>query len=128
MTPNLSRKGAGCKEKVSYFPALRQSYLAITKASRLVIVDHTDCLHEGITDGRADKFETTLQQIFAERVGDFGASSEWCVGLAFQRLAVYEPPNVLVKAAKFALHCEKSDSVSDGGVDLESVANDAIVF
>jgi len=101
--------------------------LAVTKATRLVIVDHADSLHKGIADGRADKFEAALQQIFAERVGDFRASSKGSVGSAFQRLAVYEAPDVFIKAAEFALHCEKSDGVADRGVDLELIADDAVV-
>jgi len=32
--------------------------LSKTKASVVVIVDHADSLHEGITDRRADKFES----------------------------------------------------------------------
>ena len=34
----------------------------------IVIVDHADRLHEGVTNCRTDKLETALQQILAERV------------------------------------------------------------
>lgn len=51
-------------DKLGDFPA--------TKTVDGVIVDHSDGLHEGITNGWADKIEAALFQIFAHQTGRRG--------------------------------------------------------
>ena len=36
----------------------------IAKAFRIMIVDHADCLHKGVTNRRTDKLKAAPQQIF----------------------------------------------------------------
>ena len=92
-----------------------------------MVVNHPDRLHERITDRRPDKLESAFEQVFAERVGDLRARGNRLAGLSFQWLAVYKPPHVFIEAAKLLLHFEKRSGVSHGGIDLESIANDAFV-
>jgi hypothetical protein len=40
----------------------------VTKAIHGVIIDHSGCLHESVTDGGTDKIEASLLQIFAHGV------------------------------------------------------------
>ena len=53
-----------------------------------MIVDHADCLHEGVTDGRPDKFESSFNQIFAQGIGlsstggNIGYLFPWQAGLS----------------------------------------------
>ena len=46
----------------------------MSEAVDSVIVDHTDCLHKGVADGGADKFETSFFQLPAHcvRLGGSG--------------------------------------------------------
>src|ERR1043165_468121 len=107
---------------------LRLFDLTVAIALRIVIVDQADSLHERITDCRTDEFKAAFEQVFTERVRDLGARGEWLVRLSFQWLAVDEPPDVGVEAAELALHFEKGDGVGDGGVDLETIADDTVVI
>jgi hypothetical protein len=92
-----------------------------------VIVDHADCLHEGVTDGGADKSETALLQVPAHGVG-FGGPG----GKLFQRppgvplgFAAHELPNVPIEASEFLLNGKKGPGVLGRGLDFEPVANNA---
>lgn len=51
--------------------------------------------------------------------------SEGFAAFSPYRLIFHETPNVVVEAAKLALHCQERFCVSDGGIDLEAITNDA---
>src|SRR4051794_25269272 len=84
----------------------RRSY---TPAAFLVVVDDADRLHERVADGRPDEAEAALQEVLAHR------------------LCVLEAPDIGVETAEFLLHGEKRFCVAHGALDLQSVANDALV-
>ena len=41
-----------------------------------MIVHHSDCLHKGVADGRANESEPAFLKIFAHRVGLLGTSED----------------------------------------------------
>src|SRR3954469_5999534 len=86
--------------------SVRRSY---TPAAFLVVVDDADRLHERVADGRPDEAEAALQEVLAHR------------------LCVLEAPDIGVETAEFLLHGEKRFCVAHGALDLQSVANDALV-
>jgi hypothetical protein len=97
------------------------------EASGDVVIDHAHRLHEGVTDGRANKLESAPQQILAKGFRLGGLRGYFSGG--FPRIANWAPadeaPEVGVEAAEFLLHCPKGAGVPDGGGDLEAVAHNA---
>jgi hypothetical protein len=83
--------------------------LFVPEAGDEMVVDHADGLHVGITDRRADKFEATLEQIFAHRVGDFRPRRKFLH--AFPAIddwfAVHELPEIFVESAEFFAHFQE---------------------
>jgi hypothetical protein len=47
----------------------------VPETPRFVVVHHAYRLHEGVADGGADKFETALQQVFAQGVAGISFSA-----------------------------------------------------
>jgi hypothetical protein len=101
--------------------------LPVAKAVDQMIVHHTNCLHEGVTDRRADEFKSAFRQVLVHGVG-FGRSSRnlpHAFELIANWLVVDEAPDVGVEIPKLFLHSEKGFSVLDRGGDFEPVAHDA---
>src|ERR1044072_6808703 len=101
--------------------------LTVAKTGRIVVVNHADRLHERITDSRPDKLESAFEQVFAECVGELRAGCNRLSGFALQRLPVYKAPDVFIEAAKLLLHFQKRSGIGHCGIDLESIADDAVV-
>ena len=85
-----------------------------------MIVYHTDCLHKGIADGRANKLETTFNQIFAHYIRLFSVG--WnifnCFDFVINRLTTYKLPNIDIKGTEFFLDFQKCSSILDRRCDL----------
>jgi hypothetical protein len=67
---NVSFRVSPCGRRRGEVRALNSASLcfSITKTIRVVVVDHSDGLHERITNRRTDKLEAAGLQIAAERV------------------------------------------------------------
>jgi hypothetical protein len=68
-----------------------------------VVVDQSDCLHEGVADGGSDKFEASLFQVPAHGLGFWSLSRHFCqiLPVILYRLSVGELPDVSGKTAEF---------------------------
>jgi hypothetical protein len=97
------------------------------EASDKVIIDHARCLHERVTDRRADKAKTALLEVPAHGVGLWGGGGDLFHALptVLSRLASGKLPDVTIEASEFFLHAEKCLGVADRRFDLETVAYDA---
>ena len=85
-----------------------------------MVVHHPDSLHEGVADRGADEAESTLFQIFAQRVRFPGAAG-YLPGRSPSirlRLAADERPDVAVEGAKLFLNGQKRLAIRDRGADL----------
>src|ERR1700687_2052546 len=88
----------------------RSAQHSVAEAIHHVVVYHPHGLHEGVADGRSHKVEAALLKIFADRIGVGGSCGDLLEGLkrGLSWLAVDEPPQVAVEAAKFSLHFQES--------------------
>jgi hypothetical protein len=117
---DLSHRDSGCLSlTIDNFP--------LTKAIDNVIVDHPGGLHVCVADRRADKLESALLQVFAQRIRlDTG---RWVVFESPQFvhywLSVHEAPDISVEAAKLRLNFQETLGVGDSGDDFLFVTNDA---
>src|SRR5260370_21441184 len=96
----------------------------MAKAVRDVVVHQTSCLHERITDSRADKFETAALQRFAHRFG-FGSRDRNLAGLSPSidlRSAIDKLPEVSVERAEVFLDLYSGPAVRHLGGDLSAVS------
>src|SRR5712692_11020672 len=101
--------------------------LRASKTNGQMIVDHSDRLHGGVHNGRADETEAANFQVLADRVRYrrtgrhlLHASPE-----ILQRTPVHEAPQIGVERAEFPPDFEKGAGVSHRRFDLEAVAHDA---
>src|SRR5688572_3113501 len=101
--------------------------LRVPKAAHEVVVHHTDRLHVGIDDGRADEGKSALSKVLAERVRDGRPRRDvlLCSMAANDRLAVDESPLVLREASELFLHGEKCARILDRRLDLHAISDDA---
>src|SRR5436190_2108455 len=92
-----------------------------------MVVHHASRLHQRVTDGRADEFESALNQIPAHRVG-FGCArrklSHSSTTILF-RFAAEKTPEVSVEAAKLFPDREKRFRILDRRRNLQPVPHDA---
>lgn len=93
----------------------------------VVIIYHSNCLHERIANGRAHEFEAPLEKIFAQSIRDRRSGHDRRAALALHWPMIDERPNVIGKRAEFLLHGEKGLRVLHGRVYLEPVPNDAFI-
>jgi hypothetical protein len=105
----------------------RSAQSPIAEAVYNVIVYHSHRLHEGVADGGSDEVEPVTLEILADRIGVRRPRRDLLErpGRVESRLAFQELPEVAVEAAKFFLHFKKRLRVSNGGGNLELVADDA---
>src|SRR5439155_27092631 len=84
-----------------------------------VIVHHTDGLHEGVADGRADEAEAALGQVLAHRVGLLRRRGDLLHRrkAIHDRLAADEGPDIGVESAELLLHGEECLGVGNRGID-----------
>ncbi len=92
-----------------------------------MVVDHAGRLHQRVTDGRADEFESALNQIAAHRVR-FGCArrhlSHSSPTILF-RFAADETPKVGVETAKLFPDREKRFRILDRRRNFQPVPHDA---
>src|ERR1051326_1769687 len=99
----------------------------ISEAVDEVIVHHPDCLHVCINNGGTHKAESTLFQVFAERIGFAGGRRN----LLHARPAVHfgfsadKAPSVCIKTVELLLNCEKRPRVAHSRLDFLPVSNDS---
>src|SRR5437762_14239345 len=97
----------------------------IAKTSELVIINHSDRLHERITDRRPDKLETASRKIAAQQIRLRRESRYARAAFTFDRLSTDESPHISVETAKLFLNFQKGSGVLNCGVDLQTIGNDA---
>src|SRR5215211_2843509 len=101
-------------------PVTRAADLNVSRTGNEMIVDHADCLHEGVADRGADEFESTAQQVATHRVG-FGSTRRYVserVPTILDRFAVNETPDICVEASEFFFDVEEPFSVPDCSCDF----------
>ncbi len=99
--------------------------MAVTRHN--VIVHQADRLHESVADGRADEFESALDQVFTQRVrfGGLGRNLLQRLAGVLSGLAADELPDVGVKAAELLLNGQERLRVLNRRCHLEPVAHNA---
>ena len=94
-----------------------------------MIIHHADRLHERIADGRADKFETALEQVFTHGIGFFGRHRNvlhW-FNFVIHLLPADKLPNIGIKRAEFFLNLQKLFSILDCRGNFEAIADNASI-
>ena len=94
--------------------------LRVAKAVKGMIINHPHRLHEGVTNGWPDEFESALEQIFAHRLRLARLSGDSAAGrsLVLDWLATDKVPDIGVKASEFPLHIEERPGILNSGSDL----------
>src|SRR5690349_7080323 len=101
-------------------------YLRITETIDEMIVYHSNRLHVGIHDRRANETESPTLKVLAERIGFDRSRGNLSHDLPPVKLwlSVNETPAIGVEASKLFLDFEKRACVAHRGLDLRAVAND----
>src|SRR5467141_2645397 len=101
--------------------------LRASKTSGQMVVDHSNRLHVGVHDGRADETEAATFQVLADRVRyrRTGRHLLHALPAILQRTSVHEAPQIGVERAEFPPHFEEGPRVSDRRFDLEAIAHDS---
>ena len=105
-------------------------YFLVPKTINGVVIDHTDGLHQGITDGGSHKFKASFAHILAHGQG-FGTRG-WYLIQSFPSVLngvmVHKLPEIGVETAKFRLYRKKSVRIGDKGPDLQVIADNTLVL
>src|SRR5712692_9223229 len=101
--------------------------LRASKTNGQMIVDHSDRLHGGVHNGRADETEAANFQVLADRVRyrRTGRQLLHASPEILQRTSVHEAPEIGVERAEFPPDFEKGTGIADRRFDLEAVAHDS---
>src|SRR5882762_5596645 len=102
-------------------------HLRPPKTGGQMVVDHSDRLHGGVHDGRADETEAAKLQVLSDRVGQRRAGRHLLHASpeVLLRTPVHEAPQVCVERAEFPPDFEERARVADRRFDLEAVAHDS---
>src|SRR5437016_7620417 len=102
-------------------------HLAVTEAGDEVVVHHPHSLHEGITDGRPDKAEATLDERRAHRVRLTrpGREIPQRASTVLLRRPTHEAPEKVAERAAAFLEVEEGPGVADCGIHFLAIADDA---
>src|SRR5215475_1048969 len=94
-----------------------------------MVVDHANCLHEGIDDGWAAELEPTFRQVLGNflRHGGFGRDLPRAAEFVYLGLAVEEAPQQSGKSWSLVHHLEPGTRREDRALDLHPVAYDAFI-
>src|SRR5438132_209631 len=100
--------------------------LAVPEAIHQMVVDHADCLHEGIANRAADELEAAFLKVLAHCIGLRSLVGHLFRGLPSVLLGPMtdELPEVTIKTAKLVLHAQENFGILDSGIDLERVPDD----
>src|SRR5438552_18855117 len=94
-----------------------------------MIVDHSRCLHKRVANGRSDKPEAALLQVFAEGVG-FGSFCRNTL-VAFPAvlfgLPADEEPHERIESAVYLLHFQKGPRIRYHRYDFHPIAYDSYI-
>src|SRR5690606_15877122 len=104
--------------------------LAVSPAVDQVIIYQPARLHMSIHDRASHKFEPALGQIPAERIG-FGADCRHLRRVfptVNNWLGAHKRPDVMIERSELLLDLQKAFCVVDGGVYLESIADDSWIL
>src|SRR5438034_5187301 len=101
-------------------------HLAVTEAGDEVVVHHPHSLHEGITDGRPDKAEATLDERRAHRVRLTrpGGEIPQRASTVLLRRPTHEAPEEVAERAVAFLEVEEGPGVADRGIHFLAIADD----
>ena len=99
---------------------------ATPPASRDMVVDHADPLHEGVDDGRTDKAEPPAFHVFRDAVAERGRGRHFTkVGEVVDlRTAMNKSPEIGIEAALLVLNVENGAGIAAGAVDFQPVADE----
>src|SRR5947207_13949194 len=101
----------------------------MSRARDEMVVDHAGRLHQRVTDGRADEFESAFNQIAPHRVG-FGCARRQLSHSSpttLFRLATDKTPEVSAEAAKLFPHREKRYRILDRRRHFQPLPHDPTV-
>src|SRR5579862_3953728 len=92
-----------------------------------MVIDHPDCLHESVANGRADKIEATFAEVLAHGIRLLSASGDLLQRFPFvyERVSADKLPDVGVKRPKLILDGQECFRIFHGGANLQPVSNDA---
>src|SRR5438034_2122262 len=101
-------------------------HLAVTEAGDEVVVHHPHSLHEGITDGRPDKAEATLDERRAHRIRLTrpGGEIPQRASTVLLRRPTHEAPEKVAERAVAFLEVEECPGVADRGTHFLAIADD----
>src|SRR5204863_2440573 len=101
-------------------------HLAVTEAGDEVVVHHPHSLHEGITDGRPDKAEATLDERRAHRIRLTrpGGEIPQRASTVLLRRPTHEAPEKVAERAVAFLEVEEGPGVADRGIHFLAIADD----
>ena len=99
---------------------------ATPPASRDMVVDHADPLHEGVDDGGTDKAEPPAFHVFRDAVAERGRGRHFTkVGEVFDlRAAIAESSEIGIETALLVLNVEIGAGIAAGAVNFQPVADD----
>src|ERR1700733_1438694 len=102
----------------------------MTMACHEMIVDHADCLHERVDNGRPAKLEAALGEILRHGLRYFGLGRHLAPAAKAVHLrpAVDEIPQQFGEAGAFLHDLEPSACRDNGALDLRAIAHDAGVL
>src|SRR5258705_5534926 len=101
--------------------------LRAPKTGGQMVVDHSDRLHIGIDDGRADETEAAKLQVLADRVGQRRTGRHLLHALpeVLLRAPVHEAPQVCVDQAEFPPDFEERRRVANRRFNLKAAVPDS---
>src|SRR2546422_4207096 len=92
-----------------------------------MVIDHSHCLHEGIANGGANKFETSLAEVIAHPVRlfsfgrDLGKRPEFVPdGRSSNKL-----PDILVERTKLLLNLQTSLGIHHRSLNFQAIPDDS---
>ena len=103
---------------------------ATPPASRDMVVDHADPLHEGVDDGGTDKAEPPAFHVFRDAVAERGRGRHFTKvsEVVDLRVASYKSPEIGIETALILLKVENGAGIAAGAVDFQLVADDPCIF
>ena len=94
-----------------------------------MVIDHSNRLHESVTDGGTDKFEPGFFQRFGHYIGfgSAGGNLFQRVPLVDDRFAIDELPEIVAETVMLLQNFMEGAGIADSCLDLQPVTNDARV-
>ena len=103
---------------------------ATPPASRDMVFDHADPLHEGVDDGGTDKAEPLAFHVFRDAVAERGRGRHFTKvsEVVDLRVAIYKSSEIGIETALLFLKVENGAGIAAGAVDFQPVADDSFIL